>query len=159
MSAMLSNASMELDPCDARNFIEFAASETDIGELDHADAEAVDNGDVEQATPEPTLTVEERFGTAVLRLRLYRGWSQRDLQHTCGVHQSQISRLEAGRQRGMSIRRVFAILRALRVDVIAFVPRPPASPPTDLELMLWGDPWERAGRAADRRSVNRRRNA
>ena len=105
----------------------------------------------------PKLTVEQRFGQAVLRLRLYRGWSQRDVQRSSGVHQSQISRLETGRQHGLSSRRIFAILRALRVGEVAFMP-PPSAPQTALEFMLRGDPWERAGRAAERR-VNRRRSA
>lgn len=107
----------------------------------------------------PIRKVEERFGDAILRLRLYRGWSQRDLQGRSGVHQSQISRLESRPQRGLSSRRLFAILRALNVGDIAFLPPEPTLPPTALELMLWGDQWERAGRAADRRSVNRRRSA
>jgi transcriptional regulator with XRE-family HTH domain len=105
----------------------------------------------------PKRTVEQRFGQAVLRLRLYRGWTQRDVQRSSGVHQSQISRLETGRQHGLSSRRIFAILLALHVDEIAFLP-PPAAPQTALEIMLRGDPWERAGRAAERR-LSRRRSA
>lgn len=121
------------------------------------DIDGQDVGDIDAEAPK--LTVEERFGQAIMRLRLYRGWSQRDLQRGCGVHQSQISRLEAGQQRGLSSRRLFAILKALHVGEIAFLPPVPKVPPTELERVLWGDPWERAGRAAERRRVNRRRSA
>ncbi|MBI2780841.1 MAG: helix-turn-helix transcriptional regulator [Chloroflexi bacterium] len=146
---------------DAPNVIDFGATETDAGALEHD----IDDFELDWRTepPEPAAsarpksTVEERFGQAVMRLRLYYGWSQRDLQRTCGVHQSQISRLESGRQRGLSSRRIFAILRALRVGEIAFLP-PPTGPQTPLEIMLFGDPWERAGRAVERR-VSRRRSA
>lgn len=140
---------------DAANLINSAGSETDARRAEHEigefglDGARLDGG--------PKRTVEVRFGLAILRLRLYMGWSQRDLQRTSGVHQSQISRLETGRQHGLSSRRIFAILRALHVHDIAFLP-PPTNPPTELELMLWGDPWERASRAAERR-VNHRRSA
>jgi len=104
--------------------------------------------------------VAARFGQAVLRLRLFRGWTQKDVERASGVHQSQVSRLETGRQLGLSTRRVFAILQVLHVGDIAFLPPVPATPPTELELMLWGgDPWELAGQAAERRRVSRRRSA
>lgn len=169
---------------DAATVIDFWAAERDhddaeidVAEIDAAEIDAAEDGsdvddgeavgdavgdaivgDASERKTVPPLSVEERFGHAILRLRLYRGWSQRDLQRTSGVHQSQVSRLETGRQRGLSSRRVFAILRALRVGEVAFLPPEPAVPPTQLELMLWGDPWARAGRAAERR-VNRRRSA
>jgi transcriptional regulator with XRE-family HTH domain len=134
------------------------------GELDLApeiapeiDRDFLDHGWLAPAGDVQTLSVEQRFGQAILRLRLYRGWSQRDVQRSSGVHQSQISRLETGRQRGLSSRRIFAVLRALNVGEIALMP-PPVAPQTALEVMLRGDPWERAGRAAERR-VNRRRSA
>ena len=152
---------------DAANVINSRATETDARALEHEFDEFVFDWPAEPPEPaapgapvapaRPKFTVEERFGQAVMRLRLHQGWSQRDLQRTCGVHQSQISRLESGRQRGLSSRRIFAILRALHVGEIAFLP-PPTVPQTQLEIMLFGDPWERAGRAAERR-VNRRRSA
>jgi len=146
---------------DAANVINSGATEIDASALEYEFGDFVldwPTGPPEPATPvRPKSTVEERFGQAVMRLRLYRGWSQRDLQRTCGVHQSQISRLESGRQRGLSSRRIFAILRALHVGEIAFLP-PPTVQQTQLEIMLYGDPWERAGRAVERR-VNRRRSA
>lgn len=144
---------------DAANVINSRATETDAGALEHEiDDFSIDSPaeSLESAAPvRQKLTVEERFGQAVMRLRLYQGWSQRDLQRTCGVHQSQISRLESGQQRGLSSRRIFAILCALHVGEIVFLP-PPTVPQTQLEIMLFGDPWERAGRAVERR-VNRRR--
>jgi transcriptional regulator with XRE-family HTH domain len=115
--------------------------------------------------PDPPLTVADQFGRAILRLRLFRGWSQMDVERASGVDQSQVSRLETGHQLGLSTRRVFAILRVLHVGEIEFLPPEPAVPPTDLELLLWGDRWERAGRAAERRRaaakrrVSRRRSA
>jgi transcriptional regulator with XRE-family HTH domain len=102
--------------------------------------------------------VEEKLGLAVKRLRLYWGWSQQHLEYRCSVDQTTLSRLERGLQPGLSIRRLFAILRALRVGEVQFLPRTPIVPPTPLELMLHGDPWKRAMSEADRR-VNRRRSA
>lgn len=102
--------------------------------------------------------VELKVGLAVMRLRLYWGWSQKDLELLSGVDQTTLSRLERGRQAGLSIRRLFAILGALRVGEVQFLPRTPLVPPTPLELLLHGDPWKRAIAEADRR-VNRRRSA
>jgi transcriptional regulator with XRE-family HTH domain len=159
---------MTSEPPDAPNFINplawvMDAAEPDAAESDTAepDAAAPDTADAETSdtTRAPKLTTEARFGQAILRLRLYRGWTQRDVQRASGVHQSQVSRLETATSRGLSMRRVYAILRVLHADVIEFRPADPATPPTALELMLWGDRWERAGRAAERRRVNRRRSA
>ena len=110
------------------------------------------------ATRPERPSVDVMLGRALLRLRLYFGWSQRDLERASGVDQSTICRLEIGRGANVGSRRLVAMLKALRVDDIVFVPRPPAAPPTALELMLRGDPWERAIKEADRR-VNRRRSA
>ena len=97
------------------------------------------------------LTVEQKLGLGVLRLRLYMGWSQAELERRSGVDQTTISRLERGRQRGLSSRRLCAILRALRVGEITFQPPQATVEPTQLERMLYGDPWERATAAVDRR--------
>ncbi|HET7182728.1 MAG TPA: helix-turn-helix transcriptional regulator [Candidatus Limnocylindrales bacterium] len=102
--------------------------------------------------------VERKFGRAILQLRLYWGFSQAELGRRAGVSQSTISRLEAGIAMGLSLRRMFAILRALRLGELRFLPRPPAVEMTDLELMVQGDPWLRAKAAAERR-LNRRRSA
>jgi transcriptional regulator with XRE-family HTH domain len=162
---------------DARNFINLADGESDAADVIATNVIAADvmtgDGDLDarDLTDEdlglafllpdtiPKPTVQDRFGQAILRLRLYRGWTQRDLQRSCGVHQSQISRLETGRSPGLSMRGVYAILRALHADTIDFLPAKPAIPPTAIELMLWGDLWERAGRAAERRRLSRRRSA
>ena len=146
---------MPTDGSDAANVINPGATETDC---DGPRFEERSDGLPVEATVVPP-TVEERLGHAVLRLRLFWGWSQRELQRRSGVHQSQISRLESGGKHGLSTRRLFAILRALRVGEIAFLPPVPSVPPTQLDVMLWGDPWERAGRAADGRRLNRRRSA
>jgi transcriptional regulator with XRE-family HTH domain len=142
MSLVWCAPAMTSDGGDAATIIDLAATRAGTGAADR---------------PEPTI--EERFGEAVLRLRLFWGWSQRELQHRSRVHQSQISRLESGRQRGLSTRRLFAILRALRVGHISFEPPVSRVSPTDLDVLLWGDPWERAGRAVERRRLNRRRSA
>jgi transcriptional regulator with XRE-family HTH domain len=92
-----------------------------------------------------------KVGRGVLRLRLYRGWSQADLEQRSKVDQTTISRLERGLQRGLSIRRLAAILDALHVGDVVFDQPPLITPPTNLEIMLFGDRWERAGREADRR--------
>lgn len=73
-----------------------------------------------------------------------------DLERSSGVDQTTISRLERGVQRGLSIRRLAAILDALQVGEVIF-DKPPTVPQTDLEIMLYGDPWQRAIREADRR--------
>lgn len=104
------------------------------------------------------LTADELLGRGILRLRLYWGWSQRDVEARSGVDQSTLCRLEAGARANVGSRRLSAILKALMVADVIFLPRRPASPPTQLEVMLHGDPWERALAEADRR-VNRRRSA
>jgi transcriptional regulator with XRE-family HTH domain len=91
-----------------------------------------------------------KIGRAVLTLRLYRGWSQLDLERSAGVDQTTISRLERGIQRGLSIRKLAAILDALLVGDVIFDKRPTV-PQTALEVVLYGDPWRRAIDAADRR--------
>jgi transcriptional regulator with XRE-family HTH domain len=90
------------------------------------------------------------IGRGILRLRLFWGWSQAELERRSGVDQTTISRLERGLQRGLSIRRLAAILDALRVGEVMF-DRPATIPQTDLEIMLYGDPWKRAMAEADRR--------
>ena len=56
------------------------------------------------------------------------------------MDQTTISRLEHGRQRGLSIRRLAAILDALKVGDVVFE-RPRTVPQTSLEIMLFGDRW------------------
>jgi transcriptional regulator with XRE-family HTH domain len=104
------------------------------------------------------LTVEELLGRAILRARLYFGWSQQELGRRSRLSQSTISRLERGVQRGLSIRRLYSVLRALRIAEVDLIPRKPAAPPTPLELMLYGDQWAKAVAAADER-LSRRRSA
>jgi transcriptional regulator with XRE-family HTH domain len=79
------------------------------------------------------LTVEQLLGRAILRLRLYFGWSQRELGRRARLHQSTISRVERGKQAGLSLKRLFAICRALRVVDVDLVTRKPSVPPTELE--------------------------
>ena len=102
--------------------------------------------------------VEMKLGRAILQARLYLGWSQSTLEARAHVDQTVISRLERGVNQGLSIRRLFAILRGLRIGAIILLPRPPAVEPTSVERMLGGDPWKRAVEEADRR-LNRRRSA
>jgi transcriptional regulator with XRE-family HTH domain len=96
------------------------------------------------------------LGRAALRLRLLYRWSQRDLEIRSGVDQTTISRFERGRQQGMSIMCLAAILAALKAGRIDFMP-PPGPQPTALELMLYGDRWRHAGEEADRRLARPRR--
>jgi len=93
---------------------------------------------------------------AVLQLRLFRGWTQLDVEHRSGVDQTTISRLEGGLQEGLSIVRLARILDALLVGDVRC---PPANTvaPTPLELMIFGDTWKRAGDRAARRIDRRRR--
>ena len=102
--------------------------------------------------------VEAKLGRAVLQMRLYWGWSQREVGRHAGVSQSVISRLECGVLAGLSLRRLFAVLRALRMGELLMLPRPPAFEPTPVELLLRGDPWKRAATEADKR-LSRRRSA
>jgi transcriptional regulator with XRE-family HTH domain len=104
------------------------------------------------------LGADELLGRGLLRLRLYLGWSQRDVERRSGVDQSTISRLETGWAANVGSARICAILRALGVGDVVFLPRLPSVEPTALDLMLRGDPWKRALAEADRR-VNRRRSA
>jgi transcriptional regulator with XRE-family HTH domain len=96
------------------------------------------------------------LGRAALRLRLFLRWTQRDLEIRSGVDQTTISRFERGRQGGMSILCLAAILEALKAGRVDFMP-PPGPSPTPLELMLYGDRWRRAGEEADRRLARPRR--
>ena len=96
------------------------------------------------------------LGRAALRLRLFLGWTQHDLEIRSGVDQTTISRFERGRQGGMSILCLAAILEALKAGRVDFLP-PLGPPPTPLELMLYGDRWRRAGEEADRRLARPRR--
>ena len=104
---------------------------------------------VERA-PAARPTAMAKMGRAILRLRLFWGWSQQELEARSGVDQTTISRLERGVQHGLSIRRLAAILDALRVGNVTF-DKPPTVPQTSLEILLYGDPWERATKEADRR--------
>jgi transcriptional regulator with XRE-family HTH domain len=131
------------------------------------DAPAVDSGLDEtwlaallatEARAAGRLTAEEMLGRALLRLRMYLGWSQRDVEHASRVDQSTICRLETGHAANVGSARICAILRALHVGDVVFLPRLPTVEPTALELMLRGDPWKRAIAEAERR-VSRRRSA
>lgn len=90
------------------------------------------------------------IGRQLLRLRLYWGWSQAEVGRRAKLSQSTISRLERGVQLGISIGRLAAVMKALRVSDVVF-DRPPTEPLTNLEIMLGGDSWLRAGEEADRR--------
>jgi transcriptional regulator with XRE-family HTH domain len=104
------------------------------------------------------LSAEELLGRGILRLRLYIGWSQREVERRSGVDQSTISRLETGHAANVGSARICTMLRALQVGDVVFRPRLSRVEPTALELMLRGDPWARAIAEADR-GVNRRRSA
>jgi transcriptional regulator with XRE-family HTH domain len=91
----------------------------------------------------------KRVGRAVLQLRLYRGWSQRDLELATAIDQTTVSRLERGADPGLAIGRLAAILDVLIVSEIEF--RAGGTEPSSVERMLFGDRWRRAGEAADRR--------
>jgi transcriptional regulator with XRE-family HTH domain len=96
------------------------------------------------------------LGRALLQLRLFRGWSQQDLERSSGVDQTTISRFERAEEGGLSIHRLAAMLDALKAGRVDFLP-PPGPPPTALELMLHGDGWKRAGAAADLRLARPKR--
>jgi transcriptional regulator with XRE-family HTH domain len=96
------------------------------------------------------------LGRAHLRLRIFRGWSQLDVERQSGVDQTTISRFERAQEQGLSIHRLAAMLAALGVGEIDFRP-PPGPPPTPLELMLYGNRWQKAGAAADRRLARPKR--
>jgi transcriptional regulator with XRE-family HTH domain len=121
----------------------------DLAEADEPEA-ADDLWWAERAAPTRPNALA-KIGRAILRLRLYLGWSQAELEHRSKVDQTTISRLERGRQGGLNIRRLAAILDALQVGEVIFDQPPLITPPTNLELMLFGDRWERAKREADRR--------
>ncbi len=100
--------------------------------------------------PPARKTAMAKIGRQILRLRLYWGWSQAELGRRAKLSQSTISRLERGIQRGISTGRLAAVMEALRVGDVTF-DRPPTVPQTNLEIMLRGDPWQKAGLEADRR--------
>jgi len=96
------------------------------------------------------------LGRAYLRLRIFRGWSQLDVERRSGVDQTTISRFERGDEQGLSIHRLAAMLEAMGVAEIDFRP-PPGPSPTALELMLYGNRWQKAGDAAVRRLARPKR--
>jgi transcriptional regulator with XRE-family HTH domain len=102
-------------------------------------------------TPGVRPTSLEKIGRAVLRLRLWYGWSQATLESRSGVDQTTISRLERGRHPGINIKVLSKVLDALNVGDVAFDHPPLVSEQTPLEIMLHGDIWARACREADRR--------
>jgi transcriptional regulator with XRE-family HTH domain len=128
----------------------------DHGPADHRADNSADNAadnsvDNALARARERRTALHKIGRAVLRLRLYYGWSQRDLEHRSKVDQTTISRLERGVLGGLSIRRLGAILDALHVGEIVFGEPDLIVAPTDLEIMLFGDRWALARQEADRR--------
>lgn len=104
------------------------------------------------------LPPAQLLGRGLLRLRLFTGWSQKEVERRSGVDQSTISRLETGTAANVGSARICRILRAIGAGDVVFLPRFSTVEPTALELMLRGDPWKRAVAEADRR-VNRRRSA
>lgn len=102
------------------------------------------------AEPPARKPAMAKIGRQILRLRLYWGWSQAELGRRAKLSQSTISRLERGVQRGISTGRLAQVMEALRVGEVTF-DRPPTVPQTNLEIMLRGDPWQKAGLEADRR--------
>jgi len=156
---------MKPDPDDALpHRSEYASTCIDsrAGDQDDSVEQEVDVAFVETGIipfePKPNaVPIEERLGLALLRLRMYRGWSQAMLERVSGVDQTLISRFERGKVPGLAMRRLYAMLKALGADEITFGPgsRPPQS---SWEDVLYGDLWERAGRLAAQR-VNRRRSA
>jgi transcriptional regulator with XRE-family HTH domain len=122
------------------------------------DLEFIETGWIRRE-PEPApRPVEERLGLALLRLRVYRGLSQAQLERISKVDQSIISRVENGKLGGLAIRRLYDLLRALRADEITFGPGPKTVPQSSWEDAMYGDLWERAGRVAEAR-LSRRRSA
>jgi transcriptional regulator with XRE-family HTH domain len=135
----------------------------DLGYLDLAEPidEPMGNVWAHLPTTPPRVVARRRavlaeLGRAHLHLRIYRGWSQLDVERRSGVDQTTISRFERGDEQGLSIHRLAATLEALGVGEIGFLP-PPGPPPTALELMLYRDRWRKAGdAAADRLSRPKR---
>jgi transcriptional regulator with XRE-family HTH domain len=111
-----------------------------------------------EARERARLTAAELLGRGILRLRLYLGWSQMDVERASGVDQSTICRLETGKAADVGSARVSSVLTSLRASDVVILPPLPTVEPTALEQLLRGDPWQRAIREADRR-VNRRRSA
>ena len=140
----------------ARMGIGFRAAE---GEVEpEVDATFIETGVLPFVPRTPAPAVDELIGQAVLRLRIYRGLSQQKLERLSGVDQTTISRLEHAKAHGLSIRRLFAILNALRTEEITFGPGARKVPQSSWEDAMYGDMWERAGRLADAR-LSRRRSA
>ncbi len=131
--------------------INFGGGEEATGELEAGPDTAGASSDIAPARLGGRRTALHKIGRAVLRLRLYYGWSQRDLEHKSKVDQTTISRLERGVLGGLSIRRLAAILDALHVGEIVFDQPELIVAPTALEIMLFGDRWALACEEADRR--------
>src|SRR5829696_5158081 len=68
------------------------------------------------------LAPEELLGRGLLRLRLYMGWSQKDVERVSQVDQSTLSRLETGKAANVGSARICAVLAALRVGDVVILP-------------------------------------
>jgi transcriptional regulator with XRE-family HTH domain len=93
--------------------------------------------------------VRQALGHGIRSIRLYRGWSQQQLENRSGLDQTIISRLETGRLVTVRLARVLLLIDAMGVDRIvlksrdegptmqAFAPRFAAE--DDLDAL--GPPW------------------
>src|SRR5215510_10742368 len=76
----------------------------------------LEHGILPSAEPAATgrMNAASLIGRAVLRLRLFWGWSQTEVERRSGVDQTSISRLERGVHPGLYIGSAFRVLEALR---------------------------------------------
>jgi transcriptional regulator with XRE-family HTH domain len=77
---------------------------------------------------DPELLGRAVIGRAVRKFRLANGWSQQQLSWLVGVHQTTISRLEAGTISGMRFSRLARILGQLSVSPDALLDDGPPPP-------------------------------
>jgi transcriptional regulator with XRE-family HTH domain len=78
------------------------------------------------------------FGRGIRALRLYHGFTQRELGERSGLDQSNISRLETGRPISIRFSRVLGVLDAMWVNRTVFKTRREGS--TYLAFLTRGDP-------------------
>ena len=62
------------------------------------------------------VSIQQKFGNRVRKLRKSKGWSQEEFADQCGLHRTYIGAIERG-ERNVSLNNIHAIAKALDISV------------------------------------------